>query len=103
MKTGPPIHPGEHLAEILSENGLTAHKLAKAIGVSPVQVSGIIGGERAITAETAVRLGYAFCMTAEYWMNLQRFYDLQLAREKIDEDSIERLLEPVDMSEFDLE
>ena len=42
----PPIHPGEHLAEILSENGLTAHKLAKAIGVSPVQVSGIIGGER---------------------------------------------------------
>ena len=103
MKIRPPIHPGEHLAEILSENGLTAHKLAKAIGVTPAHVSGIIGGERSITAETAVRLGYAFCMTPEYWLNLQRQYDLRLAQEKIDEGSIERLLEPVDMSQFDLD
>jgi antitoxin HigA-1 len=76
-----PIHPGEILkAEFLDELGLTAYALAKAIRVPPNRVTGIVNGERAITADTALRLARYFGTTPEFWLNLQTHYDLKIAQ-----------------------
>jgi addiction module HigA family antidote len=72
-----PIHPGEILkSEFLDELGLSAYALAKALSVPTNRVTGIINGERAITAETALRLARFFGTTPEFWLNLQTHYDL---------------------------
>ena len=75
-----PIHPGEHLAEILVDLGISQYRLAKAMDVPPVRVNGIVHCRRAITADTALRLGRVLDMTPEFWMNLQQRYDLEVAR-----------------------
>ena len=87
-----PIHPGEHLAEILEELGITQYRLAKAIGASPRRISEIVHGSRSITADTALRIGKALGMSPEYWLNLQRMYDLDVARAATDVGGIEPLL-----------
>lgn len=75
-----PIHPGEILkSEFLDELGLSAYALAKALSVPTNRVTGIINGERAITAETALRLARFFGTTPEFWLNLQTHYDLTVA------------------------
>ena len=74
------IHPGEHLAEILDELGISQYRLAKAIGAPPRRINEIVHGRRAITADTALRIGQALGMTPEFWLNLQKLYDLDLAR-----------------------
>jgi addiction module HigA family antidote len=75
-----PIHPGEILkSEFLDELSLSAYALAKALSVPTNRVTGIINGERAITAETALRLARFFGTTPEFWLNLQTHYDLTLA------------------------
>lgn len=79
MRPGP-IHPGIHLAEILNELGISQHRLAKTIGVSPIRIDQIVRGRRAITADTALRIGKALNMTPNFWLNLQRMYDLDVAR-----------------------
>ena len=76
-----PIHPGEHLAEELKELRISAVELARQIDVPMNRVTGIINGQRAITADTALRLGHWFGTSAEFWLNLQKLYELRLARD----------------------
>lgn len=74
------IHPGEILEEeFLKPMNLTAYKLAKEIGVQQTRISQIIKERRSITADTAIRLSRFFGTTEEFWMNLQREYDLRNA------------------------
>ena len=88
-----PIHPGEHLSEILNELGISQYRLAKTIGVPPVRINDIVHRRRSITADTALRIGQALAMSAEFWMNLQRMYDLDVARASTDTSWIEPLVE----------
>ena len=76
-----PIHPGEILGDELEETGLTAKKLADVIEVPPNRLYQLLAGKRSITADTALRLGRYFGMSADFWMNLQTAYELDLARE----------------------
>ena len=96
MKTTEPIHPGEHLAEFLEELGVTQHRLAKTIGVPQVRIHDIVHRRRSITADTALRLGQALRMTPDFWLNLQRMYDLDVARAKTDLSAIEPLVQAPD-------
>lgn len=73
-----PIHPGEILSkEFLEPLKLSQYRVAKDISVPPRRINEIIKGKRAITADTALRLGRYFGISAEFWMNLQTNYDLQ--------------------------
>ena len=87
-----PIHPGEHLAEILDELGITQYRLAKAISVSPRRINEIVHGKRAITADSALRIGKALDTSPEYWLNLQRMYDLEIAGSALDTSGMETLV-----------
>src|SRR6266513_1920627 len=78
-----PIHPGEILADELQEIGLTAKKLADVIEVPPNRLYQILAGKRNMTADTALRLSRYFGMSADFWMNLQSAYELDLARQQI--------------------
>ena len=73
------IHPGDFLAEILTELSLTQAAFARAIGVSAMRVSHVIKGVRPVTAELALRMGHAFGQSPQYWLNLQTSYDLKTA------------------------
>ena len=76
--------PGEILLEEwLAPMGLSQYALAKAIGVPPRRINEIVKGQRAITADTAVRLAAFFGTDAQSWMNLQAHYDTELAKERI--------------------
>ena len=86
-----PIHPGMHLAEVLEELEVTQYRLARTVGVPPRRINEIVHGRRSVTADTALRLGKALGMTPEFWLNLQRMYDLEVARASIDVSSIEPL------------
>jgi addiction module HigA family antidote len=74
-----PIHPGEHLAEALEALDMSAAELARQIDVPTNRITGILNGRRAITGDTALRLGHWFGMSAEFWLNLQKLYELRLA------------------------
>ena len=79
-----PIHPGEILLdEFLNEFGVTSYALAKAIGVPTNRVTGIVNGDRSITADTALRIGRFFGNSPEFWMNLQMHYDLEVAERRV--------------------
>ncbi len=78
-----PIHPGEQLAEELKRIGIPAAELARQIDVPVNRITGIINGQRAITADTALRLGHWFGTSPEFWLNLQKLYELRLAREEV--------------------
>ena len=75
-----PIHPGEILADELEELGLSAAGLARQIEVPANRISQIIAGRRNISADTALRLGRYFGTAPEFWMNLQKTYELDEAR-----------------------
>jgi antitoxin HigA-1 len=75
-----PIHPGEHLAEELKELSISAAELARQIDVPVNRVTGIINGQHAITADTALRLGHWFGASPEFWLNLQMAGDLQMGQ-----------------------
>ena len=78
IKNGlPPIHPGEFLAEMLEELGLSQAQFARAIGVSPMRISRVINGTRPVTAELALLFGRALDQSPQYWLNLQADYDLK--------------------------
>ena len=77
-----PIHPGEILADELTEIGISVAELARLIEVPANRVSQIIAGKRGITADTALRLAQYFGTAAEFWMNLQKIYELDLARKE---------------------
>ena len=76
------IHPGEHLAEELTALGMSAAALAREIRVPTNRITGIVNGERAITGDTALRLGHFFGTSPEFWLNLQSLYELRLAQRK---------------------
>ncbi len=73
------IHPGEHLAEELSELGMSAAELARQLGVPTNRITEILNGRRAITGDTALRLAHFFGTSAEFWLNLQSLYEIRLA------------------------
>jgi addiction module HigA family antidote len=90
-----PIHPGEHLAEELRELGVSAAELARQIKVPVNRITAIINGQRSITADTALRLGHWFGTSAEFWLNLQKLYELRLAQARIGE-AVEKLSRRID-------
>ncbi|MDQ0212803.1 addiction module antidote protein, HigA family [Arthrobacter sp. SRS-W-1-2016] len=78
-----PIHPGEVLMEdFIVGFGITQNKLAVAIHVPPRRINEIVHGKRAITADTALRLGKYFGTSAQFWLNLQTHYDLDVAEDR---------------------
>jgi addiction module HigA family antidote len=73
------IHPGEHLAEELEALNVSAAEFARRLRVPTNRVTQILHGHRAITGDTALRLGHYFGTSAEFWLNLQALYDLRVA------------------------
>jgi antitoxin HigA-1 len=86
----PAIHPGEILAEELAEIGVTATELARQLRVPANRITQILNGNRAITGDTALRLGHWFGTSAQFWLNLQGAYDIRVA-EKTSGAEIKRL------------
>ncbi len=85
-----PIHPGEILLEeFLEPMQITQYRLAKDISVDPRRINEIVHGQRAISADTALRLGRYFSMSPQFWLNLQSHFDLELLNMK-NGDRIER-------------
>ena len=78
-----PIHPGEHLKEMLEELGISQSSFAQSIGVSPMRISHLVKGNRPVTAELAILFGKAFDQSPQYWMNLQNSYDLKIAEQSL--------------------
>ncbi len=76
------IHPGEHLAEEIEALNMSAAELARQLKVPTNRITGILNGQRAITGDTALRLGHYFGTSAEFWLNLQSLYELRLAEKK---------------------
>ena len=89
-----PVHPGEMLREeFLEPLGLSAHALAMAIQVPATRIAEIVKERRGISGDTAHRLGRYFHVSAEFWMNLQSHYELELARLELGE-QWEKKVEP---------
>ena len=78
-----PIHPGEHLAEALEELDMSAAEFARQIKVPTNRITSILNGTRAVTADTTLRLGHWFGTSAEFWLNLQKLYELRLAEAEV--------------------
>ena len=74
-----PVHPGETLREDLDALGMSASELARRIEVPVNRITGILNGRRAVTGDTALRLGRFFGTSGEFWLNLQKFYELRCA------------------------
>lgn len=90
----PPIQPGEILLkEFLEPLGITQYRLAKDVGVSARRVNEIVHGRRAITADTALRLGRFFDMEAQFWLNLQSHYDMEVAMKSL-QDRLDKEVHP---------
>lgn len=80
----PPVHPGEVLLEeFLLPLGLTQYRLAKDLSVPARRINEVVHGTRAISADTALRLGRYFGTSDRYWLNLQAAYDLDVARDRL--------------------
>ena len=81
-----PVHPGDVLKhEYLEPLGMSVYSLAGALGVSRSRLNEIVQGRRAVTAETALRLGRYFGASADFWLGLQAAYDLEIARRAVGE------------------
>ena len=76
------IHPGEHLAEELDALDMSAAELARRLKVPTNRVTAILNGQRAISGDTALRLGHFFGTTPQFWLNLQSLYEIRLAEAK---------------------
>src|SRR2546422_96369 len=76
------IHPSEHLAEELEALGMNAAELARHLKVPTNRITEILTGQRSITGDPALRLGHFFGTSAEFWLNLQRLYDLCMAEQR---------------------
>ncbi len=81
--TRPAIHPGEVLADELAELDMSAAAFSREVHVPTNRVSQILRGERSITADTALRIGYFLGTGPELWLNLQRAHDLRLADQTV--------------------
>jgi antitoxin HigA-1 len=91
--TRPAIHPGEILKDELKDIGISAAELARILHVPTNRITQILNGKRAITADTALRLGQWFGTGAELWLNLQKSYELRLAQQLLGEE-IQTTIEP---------
>lgn len=81
-----PVHPGEVLMEdFINGFGITQNKLAVSIGVPPRRINEIVHGKRAITADTALRLGRYFGIDPQFWLNLQSHYELEMVQDRVAE------------------
>lgn len=90
-----PVHPGEILREeFIAPLGLNPHKLSLALRVSAPTISEITREKRSISPDVALRLARYFNTTAEFWLNLQSRYDLEVARDE-EEDRVEREVQPL--------
>ena len=79
-----PVHPGEILLEeFLDPMGISQYRLAKDISVSPRRINEIVHGQRAITADTALRLSRYFGTSERFWLNLQTGYDLEIEKDRL--------------------
>jgi len=76
-----PIHPGEILADELKELDISPTELARQIDVPPNRISQIVNGKRAITGDTALRLGHWFDTSPQFWLTLQAAYEIELAQQ----------------------
>ncbi len=81
-----PIHPGEFLADELEALNMSAAQLAAALHVPPNRIYQILKGQRALTADTALRLSQWLGTSAELWLNLQKLYELRLAEQQAGEE-----------------
>jgi len=81
-----PIHPGKFLADELDALDMTAADLARTLHVPPNRIYQILQGKRALTADTAQRLSQWLGTSAEFWLNLQKLYELRLAEEQYGEE-----------------
>ena len=79
----PPIHPGEMLRDELEERGISMNQLARELCVPMNRISAIVNGKRAISADTALRLGRFFGTSAQMWMGLQADYGLKVAQRQL--------------------
>ena len=91
MTATEPIHPGEHLKEMLDDLGISHRRLADAMGTPPALVCEIIRGRASISPETAIKIGAALDMSVEFWLNIQRIHDLDAARSSVDASAVERI------------
>ena len=73
------IHPGEHLAAELREIGMSAAELGRQLKVPANRITAILNGRRRITGDTALRLAHFFGTSPQFWLNLQKLYELRLA------------------------
>ena len=94
-----PIHPGEILADELHQLDISAAELARTLEVPANRISQIVAGKRAISADTALRLARFFGTSPELWMNLQKTYELDLARQEIG-NSIRNIPQKVRSADF---
>jgi addiction module HigA family antidote len=84
MKKMNPVHPGEILLEeFLTPMGISQYRLAKDISVPARRINEIVHGKRAVTADTALRLGRFFGTSAQFWLNLQSHFDLEIQIDRI--------------------
>ncbi len=93
-----PIHPGEILKEELKDLDMSANALALALHVPANRISQILNGRRNVTADTALRLAQFFGTTPEFWLNLQKSYELRLA-ERQSGKAIRRRIKPLKESQ----
>ncbi|MBV8774163.1 MAG: HigA family addiction module antidote protein [Deltaproteobacteria bacterium] len=96
LKKLPPIHPGEILLEeFLKPLGMSMNKLAEELHVAANRITQIVEGNRSITGETALRLARYFGTSPEFWLGMQKDYDLQVARDEF-EARVEKQVRPRD-------
>lgn len=78
-----PVHPGVYLKEILDELGVSQYRLAQELGVSAMQISHVVRGQRPLNAELALRLGRYLDQSPRYWLHLQSRYDIDIAEDRV--------------------
>ena len=88
-----PVHPGEIVADELAELHKSPTELARELHVPANRISQLVAGKRAMTADTALRLERWLGVSAAFWMNLQKRYELDIARERSDD--VLRTIEPL--------
>ena len=86
-----PVHPGEILAEELEELGMSANAMAIALGVPTNRITAILKGQRGVTADTALRLSHYLGTTPQFWLNLQKTFELRTVEIESGQDITDRV------------
>ncbi len=86
-----PVHPGEILAEELEELGMSANAMAIALGVPTNRITAILKGQRGVTADTALRLSHYLGTTPQFWLNLQKTFELRTVEIESGQDIADRV------------